>query len=432
MGFQTVVLGLIARYSRYSWLTWIVVKIILKVTTYTVLKADKMDEEAHTWITDWGPFVNPVISLFSLAMKPSIWTLEIVGLKEPLAELGWHLYKNSVFYGVFTELPEDALYERTWASEQFSAAWTSFLRFGAENTLAIPALWILWLVALDFFRWKDRSKQRKVLRSLTKESEGGSGQDKVLKSINLEDKQPGNVVRRYKPRRGSSAAAANFSNRAEEAKLALEGPPSSPSSPSSPEKEDDDAFSVSEFFKDMCTIWNCLATQSNTKSKEVKANQKAIEDKSKEPPNDPQPLLPAIEHSGDKIEDTSEILESIEKEEGAPQLEVDNSESEDWSETSSGSGGEIVDYQSMIYLPEEQLKQIGKALAALHCWYCKVKQPEKLAKCRGCRKARYCSEACHAKDWKNHKHHCNYFKMKSNKKLPAAPRAKGSSSSEVD
>ena len=36
--FQTVVLGLIARYSRYSWLTWIVVKIILKVTTYTVLK----------------------------------------------------------------------------------------------------------------------------------------------------------------------------------------------------------------------------------------------------------------------------------------------------------------------------------------------------------------------------------------------------------
>ena len=26
------------RYSRYSWLTWIVVKIILKVTTYTVLK----------------------------------------------------------------------------------------------------------------------------------------------------------------------------------------------------------------------------------------------------------------------------------------------------------------------------------------------------------------------------------------------------------
>ena len=25
-------------------------------------------------------------------------------------------------------------------------------RFGAENTLAIPAVWILWLVALDFFR----------------------------------------------------------------------------------------------------------------------------------------------------------------------------------------------------------------------------------------------------------------------------------------
>ena len=41
--FQTVVLGLIARYSRYSWLTWIVVKIILKVTTYTVLKVTTFD-----------------------------------------------------------------------------------------------------------------------------------------------------------------------------------------------------------------------------------------------------------------------------------------------------------------------------------------------------------------------------------------------------
>ena len=36
--FQTVVLSLIASHSRCSWLTWIVVKIILKVTTYTVLK----------------------------------------------------------------------------------------------------------------------------------------------------------------------------------------------------------------------------------------------------------------------------------------------------------------------------------------------------------------------------------------------------------
>jgi len=364
--FQTVVLGLIARYSRYSWLTWIVVKIILKVTTYTVLKADKMDEEAHTWITDWGPFVNPVISLFSLAMKPSIWTLEIVGLREPLAELGWHLYKNSVFYGLLSDQPGDDLVERSWASQQFSAAWTSFLRFGAENTLAIPALWILWLVALDFFRWKDRSKQRKVLRSLTKESEGGSSQDKNLKSITLEDKQAGeqknwgNVVRRYKPRRVGTTSP-NFSNRGEP-KLALEGPPSVP------EKEDEDAFSVTEFFKDMCTIWNCLATQSKTK--DVKANQKAIEDKSEEPLKDPLPLLPAIEHSGDKIEETSGTLDTIEKE-GGSQLEVENSESEDGSETSSG--GEIVDYQSMIYLPEKQLKQIGKALAALHCWYCKVK-----------------------------------------------------------
>ena len=76
-----------------------------------------MDAEAHTWITDWGPFVNPVISLFSLAMKPSIWTLEIVGLREPLTELGWRLYKNSVFYGLLEDQPGDDLVERSWASK---------------------------------------------------------------------------------------------------------------------------------------------------------------------------------------------------------------------------------------------------------------------------------------------------------------------------
>ena len=137
------------------------------------LQADKMDEEAHTWITDWGPFVNPFISLFSFLMKPSLWTLDIVGLREPLAELGWRLYKNSVFYGLLSDQPGSDLVERSWASknryvgfflilassclilyhfsfflfdslfsnilqcntfhfmhtgQQFSAAWTSFLR----------------------------------------------------------------------------------------------------------------------------------------------------------------------------------------------------------------------------------------------------------------------------------------------------------------
>ena len=102
-----------------------------------------MDEEAHTWITDWGPFVNPVISLFSLAMKPSIWTLEFVGLKEPLVELGWHLYKNSVFYGVFTEVPEDALVERTWASKNHNLMFKTislFARAQVNNFLPLGHL----------------------------------------------------------------------------------------------------------------------------------------------------------------------------------------------------------------------------------------------------------------------------------------------------
>ena len=255
-------------------------------------------------------------------------------------------------------------------------------RFGAENTLAIPAVWILWLVALDFFRsvnisntffiiavhhasrgeflsglifcrWNDRSKQRKVLRSLTKDKEESSNEG-ILKSITVEDTLAqkkdnwSNVVRRNKPRK----RAANVSNRPEP-KLSIEGPPT--------EKEDEDAFSVREFFKDMCTIWNCLATQSK------KENKKAMEIKSEDTQKDPSPL-PAIEHKTDEIEANSK--QDDKEKEG----EVEICESECGSETSS-SGGEfvkdIVDYQSMIYLPENQLKQIGKALAAVHCWYCK-------------------------------------------------------------
>ena len=84
------------------------------------LQADKMDEEAHTWITDWGPFVNPFISLFTFLMKPSLWTLDIVGVREPLEELGWRLYKNSVFYELLSDQPGSDLVERSWASKKNS------------------------------------------------------------------------------------------------------------------------------------------------------------------------------------------------------------------------------------------------------------------------------------------------------------------------
>ena len=49
------------KYSRYSWSTWFVLKIFIKLTTYSMLKARDMEEEAQAWITDWGPIVNPFI-----------------------------------------------------------------------------------------------------------------------------------------------------------------------------------------------------------------------------------------------------------------------------------------------------------------------------------------------------------------------------------
>ena len=215
------------------------------------------------------------------------------------------------------------------------------------------------------FRWKDRSKQRKVLRSLSKEGNAEKDSKKeLLKSITVEEKSAakrenlGNMSRRYRSRRG-----ADLSNQPKP-KLAIEGPVT--------ENEDEDAFSVTEFFKDMCTIWTCLVNQSNSETKK-KGIQTTNDERPKKPCNEQLPL-PAIENK------TTKTLNKNENE--AENVVTENSESEDWSETSS-SGGEAglkdteeevvdLDYQSMIYLPENQLKQIGKALAAVHCWYCKV------------------------------------------------------------
>ena len=48
-------------YNKFSWTTWIIFKIFIKLTTYSMLKDKGMEEEASQWISDWGPLVNPFI-----------------------------------------------------------------------------------------------------------------------------------------------------------------------------------------------------------------------------------------------------------------------------------------------------------------------------------------------------------------------------------
>ena len=49
------------KYSKFTWTTWLVFKIFIKLTTYSMLKARNMEEEANQWISDWGPIANPFI-----------------------------------------------------------------------------------------------------------------------------------------------------------------------------------------------------------------------------------------------------------------------------------------------------------------------------------------------------------------------------------
>ena len=42
------------------------------------------------------------------------------------------------------------------------------------------------------------------------------------------------------------------------------------------------------------------------------------------------------------------------------------------------------------------------------CWSCHAPEVEsvKLARCRGCKRARYCDEQCQAADWERHQGYC--------------------------
>ena len=59
---EPFIMKAILRYSRYTWGTWLVMKIFIKLTTYSMLKERDMEAEAHSWISDWGPLVNPFIN----------------------------------------------------------------------------------------------------------------------------------------------------------------------------------------------------------------------------------------------------------------------------------------------------------------------------------------------------------------------------------
>ena len=53
------------------------------------------------------------------------------------------------------------------------------------------------------------------------------------------------------------------------------------------------------------------------------------------------------------------------------------------------------------------------------CWSCHTTEEEagvKIAKCKGCRKARYCSEDCQATDWERHKTYCERIQEKRRRK----------------
>ena len=71
------------------------------------------------------------------------------------------------------------------------------------------------------------------------------------------------------------------------------------------------------------------------------------------------------------------------------------------------SSSNMEDKNSLNKEDEDSLNKEEKNSWKKICWYCAVKDTEvELSKCKGCLKARYCSEKCQADDWERHQSYC--------------------------
>jgi len=86
-------LKILTKYSMFTWSTWIVLKLFIKFSAYSVLKSSNREEEAHKWITDWGPLANPFIQyIFYPSYKVVMYFLHH---EEPIFE---DIYETSITY----------------------------------------------------------------------------------------------------------------------------------------------------------------------------------------------------------------------------------------------------------------------------------------------------------------------------------------------
>ena len=104
----SLLVSVVMKYSRYSWSTWFVLKIFIKLTTYSMLKARDMEEEAHKWITDWGPIVNPFIDYFFLPVSRIVTFF--YHQTEPFSDNVYYVYILPLYNGHIKNLLEPPLY----------------------------------------------------------------------------------------------------------------------------------------------------------------------------------------------------------------------------------------------------------------------------------------------------------------------------------
>ena len=182
----------IFKYSKYIWSTWFVMKIWIKLTTYSMLKARGQEIEAYNWITDWGPLVMPFVNWIFLPLSRLL--LFFYEMTEPF----WvSLYFENIL-PIYLRHLQHLVEPPFYMIQDFSVAIliSSFSIFRAIQSIDWGTLVfvVLFLFACgESTSFYCKMKMRKMYRKLKKEIE--------MERLEIEEEQNlKNEKRRFRPR----------------------------------------------------------------------------------------------------------------------------------------------------------------------------------------------------------------------------------------
>ena len=157
-------------FNSSYWSTWFVLKIFIKLTTYSMLKARDMEEEAHKWITDWGPIGDPFIEyvFFSVSRIAILFFNQI----EAFSEYDYYFINGPLYNCYIKYLIEPPFFILQDISVKILIFDLSFYETFIRIDLgSLVFIFIFFCACRDIFCFYWKKKMKKIYRKVKNELE---------------------------------------------------------------------------------------------------------------------------------------------------------------------------------------------------------------------------------------------------------------------